>query len=64
LELPKFNKLASLKLEELKNYFDFISKADLSLELFRSKLNGNFTFVYLWPDSFDLSTEWFTGPND
>lgn len=58
------NNLERLKLEDLKDYFDFISKANLSLELFRSKLKGNFTLVHLWPDGFDLSVEWFTGINE
>lgn len=60
----KTDNLERLKLEDLKVYFDFISKANLSLELFRSKLKGNFTLVHLWPDGFDLSVEWFTGINE
>jgi hypothetical protein len=64
LEMLQIDNLEILKLEDLKDYFDFISKANLSLEVFRSKLNGNFTLVHLWPDGFDLSVEWFTGIKD
>ncbi|MDX1372002.1 MAG: hypothetical protein R3321_06005, partial [Nitrososphaeraceae archaeon] len=47
LEMLQIDNLEILKLEDLKDYFDFISKANLSLEIFRSKLNGNFTLVHL-----------------
>lgn len=64
LEMLQIDNLERLKLEDLEDYFGFISKTNLSLEVFRSKLKGNFTLVHLWPDGFDLSVEWFTGIED
>ena len=53
--------IVSLDIKELQNYFNFVSKANLSLEIFRMRLTGKFTLVHLWPHGFDLSVEWFTG---
>ena len=56
--------IVSLDIKELQNYFNFVSKANLSLEIFRMRLTGKFTLVHLWPHGFDLSVEWFTGLGD
>lgn len=56
--------IVSLDIKELQNYFNFVSKANLSLEIFRMRLTGKFTLVHLWPHGFDLSVEWFTGLED
>ncbi|MGE5705837.1 MAG: hypothetical protein ACM3XP_03870 [Nitrososphaerales archaeon] len=56
--------ITNLDSQELQNYYYFVSKANLSLEIFRMGLTGKFTLVHLWPHGFDLSVEWFTGFED
>lgn len=56
--------ITNLDSQELQNHYYFMSKANLSLEIFRMGLGGKFTLVHLWPHGFDLSVEYFTGiPN-
>ena len=62
-------KLPNVKLEkiphgQLSKFYDFAIKAKRTLELFRMRLDGNFTLVHLWPHHFDFSVEWFTGRAD
>ncbi len=57
-------KLENVTHEQLSKFYDYAIKAKRTIELFRMRLEGNFTLVHLWPHHFDFSVEWFTGKKD
>jgi len=63
LKMPD-TKIDKVSQEQLSLFRDYAIPANHILELFRMKLEGNFTLVHLWPDHFDFSVEWFTGKDD
>jgi len=63
LELPDLH-LEKVGQDQLTLFLDYAQAAKRVLELFRMKLEGNYTLIHLWPDHFDFSIEWFTGNKD
>lgn len=53
-------KLENPKQQDLDIYRFFAAQSKKILEMFRMDLDGNFTFVHLWPHNFDFSVKWFT----
>jgi len=63
VKMPK-NKLEAVSHSELSEYYSFAVIAKRTIEHFRMALEGNYTFVHLWPHHFDFSVEWFTGKKE
>ena len=58
---PPEEKLGNVSSEMLSSFHAYAVPAKRLLELFRNRLENNFTLVHLWPHHFDFSVEWFTG---
>ena len=54
-------KLDNMSSDMLSSFHSYAVPSRRILELFRMKLQNNFTLVHLWPHHFDFSVEWFTG---
>ena len=63
LKMPEI-KLENVTHSQLSKFYNYAIKAKRTIELFRMRLEGNFTLVHLWPHHFDFSVEWFTGKKD
>lgn len=63
LKMPEV-KLEPVTHNQLSKFYDYAIKTKRTIELFRMRLQGNFTLVHLWPHHFDFSVEWFTGQKD
>ena len=63
LKMPQIM-LENVSHSQMSGFYDYAIKAKRTIELFRMRLEGNFTLVHLWPDHFDFSVEWFTGKQD
>ena len=63
LKMPEI-KLENVTHSQISKFYDYAIKAKRTIELFRMRLEGNFSLVHLWPHHFDFSIEWFTGKKD
>ncbi len=59
-KIPKFE-LQSVPRDEMSRFLEFAKPTVQYLELFRMRLKGKYTQVYLWGHNFDFDLVWFTG---